>query len=234
MTDCALIICNGEPPARRLVRKLAARADLIVAADGGANAARRYGIRPHVIIGDLDSMTRATKQFFSPHMEGKGLKPLGAGGAAGVRHPGPTGRGYVQVIQVRRQDNTDLEKALDYLVSMNIRDVSIVGATGRRIDFTFGNLSVIWNYTSRMRITFVGDGWKALPVKSGKEVKAKVGTTVSLIPFGSCSGITLKGLQYPLNNATMKVGEIGVSNVVKRSPFSVSVRRGRMLMFVMG
>jgi hypothetical protein len=30
----------------------------------------------------------------------------------------------------------------------------------------------------------------------------------------------------------MRVGEIGVSNVVGRSPFSVAVRRGRMLLVV--
>jgi thiamine pyrophosphokinase len=205
MTNRALIICNGEPPTRRLVRKLASHADLIVAADGGANAARLYGIRPHIIIGDLDSVSATTKRVFASS----------------------------SILRVRRQDNTDLEKALDYLVSKSIKNVCIVGATGRRIDFTFGNLSVIWNYTSRMRITFVGDGWKAMPVESGKEVRAKVGTTVSLIPFGSCSGITLKGLRYPLTNATMKVGEIGVSNIVKRSPFSITVRRGNMLLFIM-
>jgi thiamine pyrophosphokinase len=225
----ALLICNGEPPSAQLARKLASSADLVIAADGGANAARRLGIRPHVIIGDLDSMTLATKRFFAGS---KGLKPLLRDGVS-TRLPRPEGRGCVEVIQVKRQDNTDLEKALDYLQSRRIRKAFIIGATGRRIDFTFGNLSVIWNYTPGMNIAFVGDGWMAMPVESGKKIKAKPGTTVSLIPFGRCSGITLKGLHYPLSNATMKVGEIGVSNVVKRSPFSITVRRGNMLMFVM-
>ncbi|MRR37824.1 hypothetical protein EG829_24885, partial [bacterium] len=55
---------------------------------------------------------------------------------------------------------------------------------------------------------------------------------VSLVPFGPCGGITLRGLRYPLTNASMKVGEIAVSNVVVRSPFSVTVRRGRLLIIV--
>jgi thiamine pyrophosphokinase len=84
-----------------------------------------------------------------------------------------------------------------------------------------------------MSLTVVGDGWKATPVESGKKIAAKPGTIVSLIPFGACSGITLKGLRYTLTDATMRVGEIGVSNVVKRSPFSVIVRKGKMLVFIM-
>jgi len=229
MSQSALLICNGEPPSARLARKLASAADLVIAADGGANTARLLGIRPHVIIGDLDSMTLATKRFFAGS---KGLTPL-LGDGVSTRLPRPEGRGYVQVIQVKRQDNTDLEKALDYLRANHINDVTIIGATGGRVDFTLSNLSVLWNYVPSMTLTIVGDGWKAMPVESGKKIKAKPGTTVSLIPFGRCSGITLQGLFYPLSNATMKVGEIGVSNVVETSPFSITVRRGNMLMFVL-
>jgi thiamine pyrophosphokinase len=204
MSRSALLICNGEPPSVRLARRLASAADLVIAADGGANAARRLGISPHVIIGDLDSIRNATRRFFSSST----------------------------IIRVKRQDNTDLEKALDYLQAKHVNDVTIIGATGRRVDFTLGNLSVLWNYVPSMTLTVVGDGWKALPVESGKRIAARPGTTVSLIPFGACSGITLKGLRYTLSSATMRVGEIGVSNVVKRSPISVTVGKGKMLVFI--
>ena len=201
----ALIICNGEPPSRALSRRLARKAALVVAADGGANIARRYGIKPDIIIGDLDSVSRATLRFFSSST----------------------------ILHVDRQDNTDLEKALDLLAARNIREVVIIGGTGKRIDFTLGNLSVLWVYTSFVDLTFIGDGWKAIPIGRKKVVKTKIGTTVSLIPFGDCSGITLKGLRYPLTNATMRVGEIGVSNVVRNSPFTVVVKRGKMMLILL-
>jgi thiamine pyrophosphokinase len=199
-----LLLCNGEPPPAGLIRRLARDVDAIVAADGGANVALRSGIRPDVIIGDLDSILPATMKKF-----------------AGVR-----------VIRVRRQDNTDLEKALDLISSWGPSRVVIAGATGGRIDFTLGNLSVFWNYTRSLDITFVGDGWRAFPVAKNQTLEARRGTTVSLIPFGACSGITLTGLLYPLRNAAMRPGEIGVSNEVSRSPFSVSVRRGKMLLVI--
>jgi len=200
-----LLLCNGEPPSRPLLRRLAASADMIVAADGGANAALRSGIRPDVIIGDLDSILHRTRKRL----------------------------GDSRVIRLRRQDNTDLEKALDFISASSPGHVAIAGATGGRIDFTLGNLSVFWNYTRRLSMTFVGDGWHAFPVGRRRSVEAPRGTTVSLIPFGNCAGITLRGLRYTLTDAPMRIGEIGVSNVVKRSPFSVSVRRGKMLLVIL-
>jgi thiamine pyrophosphokinase len=199
-----LLICNGEPPSTALLRRLARRADNIVAADGGANAALRAGIRPDIVIGDLDSILPGTRKKI----------------------------GDAHIIHIERQDNTDLEKALDYISGAGPSDVVIAGATGGRIDFTLGNLSVFWNYTRSLAITFAGDGWEAFPVDRRRTLKAPRGTTVSLIPFGTCSGITLTGLLYPLKDATMRTGEIGVSNVVKNSSFSVTVRKGNMLVVI--
>jgi len=201
----ALIICNGRPPSRWFLRRLAKESDWIVAADGGANTARRHGIRPDVIIGDMDSMTTATRRHFV---------------------------GTV-VLHINRQDNTDLEKALDLLVLKGIRKAVIVGATGGRVDFTLANFSVLWNYTPRMSIVVVGEGWRAMPVPGRLTLRVRRGTTVSLIPFGSCGGITLTGFRYSLRNASMKVGKIGVSNVVVRNPCTVTVRRGHMLMLIL-
>jgi len=201
----ALVLCNGEPPSRTLIRRLVRAAGLFVAADGGANAAARLGVRPDVIIGDLDSITPATRRRFRE----------------------------ATVLYSSRQDNTDLEKALDFLVARGCRRVTVAGAAGRRIDFTIGNLSVAWRYADRLAVEFAGDDWTAMPVGKSRIVHARPGTVVSLLPFGRCSGVTLRGLEYPLTDAAMDVGHIGVSNVVRRSPFSVRVARGAMLMVVL-
>ena len=200
-----LLLCNGEPPSRTLVRRLASWADEIVAADGGANIAMRFGITPNIIIGDLDSMSSAARRHFAGHL----------------------------ILKVSRQDNTDLEKSLDFLSGGGRREVVIVGATGRRIDFTLANFASAWKFISRLVITFAADGWRAIPVRGLCRVKAKRGTTVSLIPFGPCSGITLRGLRWPLTNAAMKVGDIAVSNVVLSSPFTVNVKKGVMMLFIL-
>ncbi len=259
----ALVICNGEAPSKKLARQLVRNADVIVAADGGANVARKLGVRPDVIIGDLDSIKPATRRYFSSGSKGKWLNPLAGSSIIDYPRPSaketadrkgrsttlpygsidPKGRRRVgrlvedyiptEIIEVRRQDNTDLEKALDFLLEDQIKRATIIAATGKRLDHTLGNLSAIWNYTNSIAITFISDGWLAVPVGRKRKIRADVGTTVSLLPFGVCSGITLKGLHYPLNNATMKVGEIGISNVVAKSPFTVAVKKGSLLMMIL-
>jgi len=131
---------------------------------------------------------------------------------------------------VARQDNTDLEKALDFLVAEGVKEVVVLGATGGRLDFTLANIAVFWKYAGKLRLTFRGDGWTALPVGTLLTRSASRGATASLIPFGPCAGITLRGFKYPLTNAAMRPGEIGVSNVVVSSPIRVRVRRGNMLL----
>jgi thiamine pyrophosphokinase len=200
----AVVLCNGEPPSRTLLARAVKHADLFVCADGGANTARQHDVMPDLVIGDLDSVSAGTLRW-----------------CRGTR-----------IVRVRRQDNTDLEKALDHLLTKGVGNVLILGAAGGRLDMTLGNLSVLWNYTSRMTITCAGDGWRAHPVVGTLVLAARPKSTVSLVPFGSCSGITLGGLQYPLRNARMSIGEIGVSNVAVRARVSVTVKRGRMLVLV--
>lgn len=202
----ALLICNGEQPSASLARRLARRSQLIVAADGGANGARELKITPDLIIGDLDSITPATRKFFSS----------------------------TAVIRMPQQDNTDMEKALDYLVSESLaQEVMIIGATGRRIDHTLGNLVVLSHYRRRLRVVACGDGWHAFPVRNTETVEASIDTTVSLIPISDCRGVTLRGLKYPLRNVPLRAGQIAVSNVVRHSPFTIQLRRGKMIAVVL-
>ena len=162
----ALILCNGDPPSRSLASRIASAADMVIAADGGANIARQLRLRPDVILGDLDSISPATRRFFRT----------------------------TPFLKISRQDSTDLEKALTYAQQQGIARVTILGSTGRRIDFTFGNMAVLWNYARRMEITVAGDGWLAKPVVGHLDLRVRKGCVVILIPFGPCSGITLRGL----------------------------------------
>ncbi len=164
------------------------------------------GITPGLIIGDLDSITPATRRFFSS----------------------------TPVIRVARQDNTDMEKALDYILSRSLaHEVIIIGAAGRRLDHTLGNLVALSHYARHLRVIACGDGWHAFPVKSGELIHASTGTTVSLIPISDCRGVTLRGLKYPLRNAPLRAGQIAVSNAVKDSPFAVILRKGKMIAVVL-
>ena len=98
---------------------------------------------------------------------------------------------------------------------------------------TLANLSVCWHYLPDMDICFVGEDWYAVPVTGTRMFFASPGTTVSLVPFGACSGVTLKGLRFPLVEGAFRTGDVAVSNVVRGRKFSVSARHGRLLVIVL-
>ena len=55
----ALVLLNGEAPSLALVQRFWDNADFRIAADGGANPILALGLKPDLILGDLDSLEKA-------------------------------------------------------------------------------------------------------------------------------------------------------------------------------
>ena len=64
--DQVLILCNGEPPGKELLFRHWNASDLQIAADGGANFLESHGLKPKIIIGDLDSLDDQIRSGVSP------------------------------------------------------------------------------------------------------------------------------------------------------------------------
>lgn len=201
----ALIICNGDVPEAATLAALARGAARVIAADGGANRALAAGVAPHAVVGDLDSISPETR----------GRLP------------------DARIVHVPDQDACDLEKALDFAIAEGFSAVTVTGIEGRRVDFTLSNFSVLWRYAGRLRLSLAGEGWRGEVLDASARFSAPVGATVSLVPFGDCAGLTLEGLEYPLRDAPLCVGQTGVSNRVVRSPFTVELSRGRLILIAL-
>lgn len=205
ITD-ALVVCNGEMGVtKHEFRQLTIEDPFLVAADGGANILRRWKIRPHLIIGDLDSVIPLTKRVFSD----------------------------VETILVADQDSTDLEKALDYLVLHKYERALIFGATGRQLDHTVANLSIFLKYKERIELTIKDPLFDIYYVGREKTVDTHAGQRVSLVPSGLCRGIVTDGLRYALKDEVMEFGRReGVSNEAVGDKVTVRVAKGDLLMMV--
>ena len=201
----ALLICNGSMPKQASIAPLLREKPFIVCADGGANKSRRLGIRPDLIIGDFDSITSSTKKYFS----------------------------RVPSIRLGSQDSTDLEKALDHLLKLDIRNADVLGATGGRPDHMLSNFSILKKYRKKISLRFI-DPYGTLQIIEGRyKLNLPVGSLISLIPLGRCDGITTIGLKYALSNETLELGvREGTSNEVLASPVTINVKKGCLLIFI--
>ena len=203
----ALLIGNAPSVSDAHLRPLAQKADLILAADGGANRALRAGIVPDVIIGDLDSVSpRARKKLAASRW-----------------------------VFVDNQNNTDLQKALDYVTAQKCKKCTLIGFYGGRPDFTLGNLLALAPYARRLELCVAGPGWQIFPITHTKTFTARPGARVSLLPLKPCSGVTLRGLQFPLTDERLTLGTTRtLSNRVVKNRFTVQLKSGVLLVYLEG
>lgn len=200
----ALIICNGEMPSKKIITPLLKDKPFIICADGGANKARAFGITPHVIIGDLDSITRQTRKYFSS----------------------------VPIIHLTDQNSTDLEKALNYLLTNKFSSATVIGATGDRPDHTMANFSILLKYHRKMSLIFLDERCTVEVIQRRITFPAVIGQQISLVPMGRCTGIVTRGLKYPLRREALEPGvREGSSNEASSAQVSVSLKSGPLLLF---
>ena len=171
MNEQAVVLANGEPPTKTLMKKLLADSPYFVCADGGANTAARYGLKPAAIVGDMDSI------------QSQALKKLR----------------NAEVHKVVDDYSTDLEKTLAWVVEKGFHEITVAGATGVRLDHFIGNLSALVKFSNRAVISFIDDTGEWLFVDRSKTLAIPIGTTVSLLPLSHCDGIVTKGLRWNLS-----------------------------------
>lgn len=197
-----VIMLNGQPPRRELLRSIVERADVLIGADAGAVRLREADLRVDYVVGDFDSVP--------PEL----LQSLPAQSV--VHDPG--------------QDDTDLEKALRFAVTRwEQPQVVVVGTTGDRMDHVLGNVCGGVRYADRAFIRFVEDHSIIYFAHQRLQFDAPVGATVSLLPLGEVEGVRTAGLKWALHGEALTIGTRGVSNVVEGAPVSIEWERGHLV-----
>ena len=207
VSPIAVIFAGGdpEPPA---VRTRLPDDRVVIAADSGLHTAAALGIRVDLIVGDLDSaapeaMTRAIH-----------------GGATVERHP-------------TDKDATDLELAIDAAVERGVERVILIGgASLDRIDHFMANALLLASPRfAALTIEWFVQGAHVIPIRNTATIPGDPGDLVTLLAVGGpATGVTTRGLQWPLAGDTLEPGSTrGVSNVIDRPPVTVDVAAGTVL-----
>ena len=215
----ALVVAGGDVPVRAELDAAwpgwgAGVAD-IIAADGGLARARTLGLRPDVLVGDLDSLDPAL---------------LAAVEAEGI----PVKRARTD------KDESDTELALLEAMARGATRITVLGAFGGpRLDHALANLWLLAHPLAPAAIILLDAGSRAFLVQApgadGEAVTRSLpgpeGATITLLPFGGdVVGITTRGLAYPLRDEPLTVGPArGLSNVRTSADAAVTIRAGRLL-----
>ena len=203
----AALFLNGSADPPGLLRRVAAQADLVVAADGGALHALRAGIVPDLVVGDMDSLGE------------EGARRVGERGAALERHP-------------PKKDKMDAHLAILAAQRRGATVLDLVCATGGRPDAVFA-LPHLLLAAERLgvRATALAGWGEIFVVEDGsRAVEGRPGESVSVFPLaGAAEGVTLKGFEYPLEGARIEAGDtVGFHNELLGEGARVAAERGAL------
>lgn len=146
-----------------------------------------------------------------------------------------TGKEKATVIINPDQETNDLEKALSVALEYKSTNVIVFGATGKRVDHTMKNLSVLLQFTDTFNQICFKDKFSTIKIiKSPFKEEFPLHSSISLIPLsGEVSGITTGGLRYPLKNELLKNGlRDGTSNETVEKIVEIEFKKGDLLLIV--
>ena len=202
-----LIICNGEIRDFSFYKKYFNKADLVICADGAAYHMSRFGVVPHILIGDFDSIT--TDEYNHFLRQGVKIKKFPA-----------------------EKDKTDTELAVEYALDAGCREITLIGAVGSRIDHTLSNVFLLKKIVESGACGWIVDEKNQLTlIKKNITLVKEHNEKVSILPLSEkVEGITTKGLYYPLCNATLVHGSSrGISNEFTGVTAEITVKKGLLL-----
>jgi len=189
----------------RLTGRLAALArPYVIAADSGAATALSFGLRPDVVIGDLDSISEGTRAQLQ-----------------GVRFE----------TYPRAKDATDSQLALQHALRLQPSELLLLGfLNGPRLDMTLSNVLLLMNGPTA---TLLDERNEARLLRSGQSRTwlPEPDEVITLLPLaGDCEGVTTDGMRFPLNGERLVFGDSrGVSNEPSESTVAVSIGTGALL-----
>ena len=202
-----IIFANGEIPRLENARLLLQTDDYIICADGGTRHALALGLKPNLVIGDMDSIDKEQWQK---------LKNAGV---------------PIELFP-RDKDETDLELAINRAIELKPKTLLIIGALGGRLDQTFGNTALLSDARLAAMNTRLDDGLEEIFFcRDQEEVRGRSGDIVSLIPWGNpVQGVQTQGLKWPLRSETLLPEKTrGISNELTGEVASITITSGLLL-----
>lgn len=179
--------------------------DLIVAADAGLNAIHSLGLKPDVLIGDLDSLDAGIVECY---------------------------QSMPRITHDTRKNETDTELAVEWCLRQGIADITICNDLEGRFDHALGIIQVMYAAhleaarcrveSAAQRLFFLPPIWRAQDLK---------GCLLSLLAWTHTAHLeSSQGLEYPLDGLVLRQNRSrGISNEIISDQASIRLAEGQVL-----
>lgn len=182
--------------------------DYVVGVDKGALMLLENGVVPDFVLGDFDSVTEEE--------------------LAKIQHRCPEVKAFDPI----DKDYTDTELAFNWSLQQQPREILLLGALGDRVDHTLANIHLLHKaLTNNTPCIIKGKKNRVMLIDSPTVLMKERFAYVTLLPLSTkVMGITLTGFKYPLQNATLTIGQsLGVSNVLLGDTGTINLTQGELL-----
>lgn len=188
----ALLVSGGNLNDFDLLLKLVGESDFVLCADGGVKFLLKIGVLPDLVIGDFDSIDEDSLNVIEEN--------------------------NIEIIKFPVIKNeTDTELAVNYLLERNCSEITLIGATGTRLDHSLGNIFLLKKINDSGVFGRLVDGNNIVYYgRNNIKIRKEENYYASIIPLCTYGvRVTLKGFLYPLENHHIEFGStLGISNEI--------------------
>lgn len=204
----AILIGNGEIKDYKMLESYIKKSNtIVICCDGGLKHTYKLDMKPDYIIGDFDSapskLLRYYKKFDIP-----------------------------MKVFPEKKDKTDMELGLEFALDLKPKEIFIFGGIGSRFDHTLANANILKiALECGVKASLINEVHIINLINKKFSIVGNKGDLLSLIPLTQeVSGVTTFGLEYPLDNAVIKIGSsIGISNVFISNEVNIIIKEGLLL-----
>jgi thiamine pyrophosphokinase len=197
------IVGNGDDCPKSKLISYSERSDLIIASDGGLNLLSEYKIKPDLIMGDFDSISKGIIDAYED----------------------------VEICKFpTEKDFTDSELALQKALSYDPEEINLLGMTGSYFDHSIANVLNLLKYGDNgVHISIINGNSTIFLIKGSSIFEGLEYRRISFFPLGDVKGLRLKGFKYVYNKTDINMTDYSISNVISSNFAEIEFNEGHMI-----
>lgn len=186
--------------------------DYVIAADGGYKYLKDADIRPDIIIGDFDSLSKEDLEMI--RMQAKCT--------------------FIQL--PCEKDDTDTLYCIKHAIEKGYGEIHLFGVIGDRPDHSYANIQCLSFMKDKGVSGVIHDTEYDILMLQNESITLdkEYGDEMSIFSFsGKCDNVSLKGFKYPLTDETLTSSfPVGISNVITQDEAKITVGNGKAIVFI--